>query len=246
MQILINHSLINYLELNPKQKKTVVILHGWGQTGSFWLPLAKLLPPTHRYLILDLPGFGGSDHLPDNPDVPQYSHFLKDFLDKLKISRPTIIGHSFGGQIAMDFALTYPEQLSSLILISPAGIRQTSSKTTLKKIVYQFFKPVKFITPSPIQKLLRPLFTSQDYINAIGKQKDILKLILRYDLSHRLNQITVPTHIIWGDLDYVIPYQGKLLAENIPDSTLHVLYGAEHNPHIYKTQALADTLIPLL
>ena len=71
MQTVVNGVLTNYEIINPKQTNTLVILHGWGSSISYWVPLTKLLTPKVRIILVDLPGFGSTGPLPDKPDVPE-------------------------------------------------------------------------------------------------------------------------------------------------------------------------------
>ncbi len=246
MQLVIDHLIVNYQTINDKEKETVVILHGWGQNSNHWLELGKLLDKNYRYLLLDLPGFGQSHLLTDNPGIPQYSEFLLKVFNKLKIKEPILLGHSFGGQISMYFAANHKNKIKTLILLSPAGIRTKTKKQKLKNYLYKNFKLFKFIFPSFLLKKIIRLFTSTDFLNASAQHRQILNNIVNQDLRYLLKDITTPTHIIWGEQDKEIPYHGKTLAEQIPDSTLHVLYGADHNPQLFKPQMLAKTINDIL
>ncbi len=247
MQLVISGTIANYQVVNPKAKTLFIILHGWGQNANHWLEVAKLLSPQYQYLLLDLPGFGNSQHLlMEHPSVPDYTIFLVHFIKKLKLSRPILLGHSFGGQIALDFAIKYPQALSKLILVSPAGIRRLTKKQLVKRRIYRFLKPIKSLLPSFLQSKLRYFFTSSDYAVALGKHKEILKQIIKYDLTPDLSAIHTPTYILWGDLDTAIPNRGKEMTDLIPDSRLFILYGADHHPHLFKRELLSKTINRLL
>jgi len=73
-----------------------------------------------------------------------------------------------------------------------------------------------------------------------------LKKILRQDIGAKVNLIKVPTEIIWGSDDHVIPYMGKFLVENIPTANLHVIYPAGHLPHLTHPAKLATVLNQIL
>ncbi|MBU1070935.1 alpha/beta hydrolase [Patescibacteria group bacterium] len=235
MQKIVNGTLTQYQILNLNKPKTLLILHGWSQSGSDWQTIANLLPKTHQIILLDLPGFGGTEHLPNNPSIPEYTQFVFEFIKKLSLKKPAILGHSFGGQIAINLTAKYPTLLSQLILLSPAGIRN-------KVKTYKKFKIIKKILPKSIIQLILKQLTSTDYYNASPKHKQILKQIVIQDLTNKLNKITTPTTIIWGSEDKEIPYSGKTMANLIPNSKLIVLYGQDHNPHLNKPQDLAQAI----
>lgn len=242
MQLVVNGVLTNYQDINPDAKKTVVLLHGWANTSDNWLSVAKLLPINFRYLVLDLPGFGQTQFLPDSPDVPEYTEFVLAFIEKLKLSKPVIFGHSFGGQIAMDISIKHPDTVSQIILFSPAGIRLRSNYIKFRLRVFKILKVFKRLIPSSVYRWLLVKFGSTDYANALGKHRDILNQIVKYDLSTQLKNISIPTEIVWGSEDHVIPYMGKFLTENIPSAHLTILYGMGHIPNILQPQDFAAEL----
>lgn len=245
MQTVINGVLTNYEVVNPKAKSPVVILHGWGQNASLWLPLTKLLSENHRYYLLDLPGFGGTKNLAKNSDIPEYTSFVKNFSDKLKLKNFVLLGHSFGGQVACDFTIKYPELLNCLVLVDAAVIRRRTIKTILIQAIAKLFKPIKQIVPIGLISQIHERI-AHDYSHSNDYQKSVLRQILKYDLSPKLHLIKVPTEIIWGSEDKVIPYVGKYLVENISDARLHVIYGCGHHPYLTHPQKLAGVLNKIL
>lgn len=242
MQTVVNGVLTNYLDINPKQKNTLVILHGWGSSISYWTPLSNLLSQKVRVILVDLPGFGSTSPLPNKPDVPEYTLFVKSLVEKLKLKNFILAGHSFGGQITLDYALKYPKDLKSIILIAPAAIRERSKFTQFKIKVTKIIKPIFSLIPSnSIEKFLG-WYTPTDYSNANDLQRSVLNKIVVYNLKPFLHQVKVNTDIIWGSEDFVIPNTGKFLAENISNSCLHVIYGAGHLIHHTHLQKLAEIL----
>lgn len=242
MQKLINHTLTSYQDINPQRKDALLILHGWGQSSTHWIKFISLLPKNYRYLIIDLPGFGNTQHLPNNPGIKEYSNFILSFIHKLKLENVTLLGHSFGGQIATHLTATHPKNIKQLILLSPSSIRQKTKKQKIKIFIYHQFKFLKKILPHFFLNLLIKQISSTDYFNSSPQHRSILKKIVNQNLAPLLKKISTPTTIIWGDQDKEIPYQGKFLAENIPHSQLVVLYGANHNPHLLKPEKLSSAI----
>jgi pimeloyl-ACP methyl ester carboxylesterase len=239
MQVVVDGLPVSYTEKNPKSKKTLIILHGWAHHSALWQNLIDNLETKDRIIALDLPGFGNTPLYPQTAGVKEYSEFVFHFIQKQKIKNPIILGHSFGGQIAIRYALDHGNHLDSLILVSPAGVRLRSQKTKLMIFLSKQINNIKLVLPRPLLKRLIRIFTSNDYLDAAQEYKEILKLILDDDYSPRLKDISAPTHIIWGDGDMEIAYNGKLMHEQIPNSTLDVMYGADHNPHLKKATELA-------
>lgn len=95
---------------------SIVLIHGFGLDSRIWDKQVEELSKTNKVVTYDLRGFGESS-LPSG----KYDHTedLHELLKNLKISNPEIVGHSFGGEIAVDYALEYPEEVKSLVLVSP-------------------------------------------------------------------------------------------------------------------------------
>lgn len=240
-----NGVLTNYEVINPKAKQSVLLLHGWAQSSLFWLETAKLLNGDFSYYLLDLPGFGGTKNLAENSNVPEYTEFVKEFTEKLKLKNIILMGHSFGGQIAGDFAIKYPKMVKRLVLIDAAIVRVRRLKTIIKIALAKIVKPLVSFFPITLMSFLLKHYNS-DYSASNAYQKSVLNQILKYNLGFKLNQIKTPTDIVWGSEDKVIPYMGKYLLEGIPDAKLHVVYGAGHILNVTHPQKLAATLNQIL
>ncbi len=246
MQIVIDGVLTNYLDINSKANKTVVILHGWGSSLSYWEPIAKLLPQGFRVVLVDLPGFGSTRPLPGSPDVPEYTTFIRKFTDKLNLKNFILAGHSFGGQITLDYSLKHPKDLKSIILIAPAAIRERSKLTKLKIRLAKMIKPLFSILPGNRFEKFLGWYTPKDYRDSNEFQRKVLNKIVIYNLKPILNQVKTPSDIIWGSEDFIIPNMGKYLAENIRDSRLHIIYGANHFIYLSHSKKLAEVISQII
>jgi len=245
VQTVANGVLTNYEVVNPKAKKTALLLHGWAHNASLWLPLAKLLSKEYCYYLLDLPGFGGTKNLSLNSDVPEYTLFVKSFVDKLKLKNFILIGHSFGGQIAGDFVLNFPKLIDRLFLIGAAVIRVRGPVALSKIFIAKIFRPlIKFFPLDLANQILKRYAPDSSLANEY--QKSVLNRTLKYNLKMKLHLIKVPTEIVWGSEDRVIPYVGTYLVENIHAARLHIVYEAGHNIHLTHTAELAAILNQIL
>jgi len=246
MQTVIDGILTNFLVVNPKAKCDVLVLHGWGHNATLWGPTTQKLDSRYRYTLLDLPSFGATQNLPPNSNIPEFTEFIAKFIAKQKLKKTIVIGHSFGGQIALDLAAHRPNLVENLILIAPAGIRNNNPNTNLKLTLINLFstslKPLHKFLPFLITPQLKDRLASADYRAASPQNREVLKEIIRYDLSDKLRKITTPTLIIWCELDRELPNFSKTLAHNIKNSRLRILYGSDHNPHLNKAADLAETI----
>jgi len=239
VNIIVNDLLTHY-EKTGKGKSVLLILPGWGHTTNQWEALSNLLLSNITVICLDLPSFGQTQSLQSTPGVPEYSQFVVAFIKKLKLKNITLLGHSFGGQIATDMVLHHPELVEHLIFISPANIRNTRVGVMPK--IRSVLKPLISVLPKSVVNYLFQKSASTDYLNSDISQRNVLNNILKQDYSSKLSRISTPTSIIWGSEDKEIPYMGKFLAEQIPNSKLYVLYGADHSPQLSSPEKLASII----
>lgn len=233
MQIIVDKILTSYEELGSS-KEVVVILHGWKRSLNEWIPVAQNLSTRYRVILLDLPGFGGTQ-LPERPyDTYEYAGFVENFLKKLDISKYSLMGHSFGGRLGIILA-SKNNEINKLVLVDSAGIE---NKTIAVKLLSLFTNHIKEFVPENVKSKFR----SADYKSA-GKLKETFVKVIDQDLSHLFNKIKTPTIIIWGDKDSVLDVsQTKVFKKQIPNSTVRIVWGANHSPHIEKPKVFLEIL----
>lgn len=244
MQKVVAGILTNFGIANQNKSRTLLILHGWGQNASHWQNTLQNLPQDITGVALDLPAFGSTQPLSGLSGVSEYSDFVHAFIKKLHLKNVTLLGHSFGGQIAIDYSLRHPQDIHHLILVSPAFNRQNSP--SLKSRLNLFFKPLVVLFPSRIRYFILKRLSSDNYLKSNKTQRKVLNKILYQDYSSKIKSLTPTTSIIWGDKDTTIPNDSKLLAEKIPSSKLYVIYNADHNPHLNASAKFLSTLNSIL
>ncbi|MEK7622718.1 MAG: alpha/beta hydrolase [Patescibacteria group bacterium] len=198
--------------------ETLVILHGWGSDLSRWKPLVKKLKSTGLFVIL--PG------LPQDK-VRNIADFSDWLYQKTKTLPPFFLaGHSFGGQIAINFAANHPERVKKLILIASAGIRRPSWK---RKIITPLAKLLRGYLREKAKSLLYRLLLATDYYRANPKMRQTMAIILTEDQQKNMVKVKAPTLIIWGKFDHYTPLKdGRLIHELINHSRFFVISDAQH------------------
>ncbi|KXK08292.1 MAG: Dihydrolipoyllysine-residue acetyltransferase component of acetoin cleaving system [candidate division WS6 bacterium OLB21] len=164
---------------------SLILLHGWGGSISSLAPLQDQLSDLgFQVFNLDLPGFGQSTMSKEEMTISDYVEFLANYINRLNIYKPVIVGHSFGGQVAMAFAIKNPLVASRLVLINASGLNpRNGMKKTSMLIVAKIFGAVLSIPPfSIIKGISRKLFykfivRESDYAKA-GNMKSTMKNIL--------------------------------------------------------------------
>ena len=206
--------------------RAVVVMHGWGCEASTVAVLAQaaLLPSTRVY-NLDLPGFGKSDEPAEVWGVDRYTTFIEEFCRRESIERPVLIGHSFGGRIAI--MMSSRTAVDRVILVDAAGIKPRRSLRYYIK-VYSF-KTARHLLPfivggtraSHIIERMRGRSGSADYRNASPKMRAIMSRVVNEDLTGLLHLIKAPVLLIWGEKDTATPLRdARKMEKLIPDAGL--------------------------
>jgi len=247
-QIIINSLNINYFQSdNLKNDGAVVFLHGWGSRAAHMKIIFENLP---NFVALDLPGFGGSDLPPMPWGVADFADFLANFLSKLEVKNPILVGHSIGGSIVIKY-LIEGGKAKKIILIAAAGIRKRGLKIFLYKIIAKSFKllfllPGLHIFKDKIRKKFYSAIDSVDYIEA-GKMVESYKKIIHDDLTNDLQKVKASTVLICGEKDTITPLsQAKLMQEKIPGAKLFVIPDAGHFSFIDQSEKFREIFLKCL
>lgn len=237
-----NHLITYYASHNEISNNTLLFLHGWKSESKQWLPI---IPSFTRYQIicLDLPGFGKSELPKKTFSLNEYALIVERFIEKLRIKHITLIGHSFGGAIAIRLVTMKPALINNLILVNSSGIRHGSKKKMLKKIIAKIIRPL-FIFPfmKPIRKKLYQIMGAEDYITTPQLRQTYLTII-REDLTPLLSRVTTKTLIVWGAKDTETPLEmGKTMHRLIAKSQLIVLPNAGHFSYLDEKEKFIDNI----
>lgn len=227
-KIIIKNIVINYKESGIGIP--LIFLHGWGQSSDCFVEHIKQLSPTNHIYALDLPGFGDTDEPSYAYDIYDYEKILEEFIEKLNITNPIIIGHSFGGRIALIYA-SKNNNISKLVLTGCAGIKPSHSIKYYLKIYH--YKFMKLLTKTPLYIQYHDDLVnnsgSEDYKKSSSIKKQILIKVVNEDLTYCLKNITIPTILYWGQKDLETPLKdGKLMSELIPNSKLIINENGDH------------------
>ncbi|MFH1838245.1 MAG: alpha/beta hydrolase [Candidatus Kuenenbacteria bacterium] len=245
MKVIIKNIAIEYLD--DGDGPIMLFLHGWKDNLHTFDSLIHILSKQWRIIRVDLPGFGNSELLQKVWNLDEYIQFVKDFIDKLNIKIDVLVGHSFGGRIAIKGVATKILNPKKLILIASAGIAKTH--TIRNCFFYIFAKAGKLITLIPPfifwrKQLRRKLYNvaGSDYLKS-GLLKNTFLNIIKEDLSIWASKIIIPSLLIWGDQDTETPLNdGKYLSKIIPHSQLQIIVNANHFVHQENSQKVAELI----
>ena len=219
----VNDVEINYIDYGNKKGKTIVFLHGWGQNIEMMKILSDPLSREYRTIVIDLPGHGSSSE----PTYPwnhlDFVNAIKALLDSLKVKNPTLVGHSFGGELSILYASLY--DVDKLVLLdSPfKPIKKINFKTYLLK----FAKKIPGI--NKLEGWAKKHIGSAEYRSASETMRKILVNSVTANLEEEAKKIKAETIIIWGTHDDAVPFEHGIDLEGlIPGSALVPYEGCSH------------------
>ncbi len=204
---------LSYEIINPTEKESMVILHGWGSNKEIMKQAFSNELKGYRHIYLDMPGFGASsnDMILTTKD---YGEIVKIFLDTLKIKPTIAMGHSFGGKVATLLKSPY------LILLSSAGVVTIKPWSIKVKIAtFKLLKPLGF-------GKIRELFISPDAKNMSHEMYETFKNVVDEDFELEFSNSTSRALCFWGIDDTATPlYTGEKIASLIENSKFYPLEG---------------------
>ena len=201
----------------------LILIHGLGSYIPAWKQNIPALSKQYRVIALDLPGYGKSSKNVDDYSISFFAQTVAQLQDSLGISKAVWVGHSMGGQIAMQGALSFPNKISRLVLLAPAGFEafteqegalmtgfvtpesikatpDTMVRQTFKTTFYNFPESARFMADDRIA--IRQAEEFDLYARAYAES---VKAMLEGSVLSELGKIEQPALIIYGKQDVLIP-----------------------------------------
>jgi pimeloyl-ACP methyl ester carboxylesterase len=222
----------------------IVLIHGLGSSSEIWAALMQLLKKECLVYAPDLPGFGRTPIAPEGTNIQTHVLYLKRFLDVLGYPRVTLVGNSLGGWIATRFAVEYPERVERLYLLNSAGLRRENMHSpyvedrieanhSIKQML-RYSLPVRtFVLDALIRNAQTPAYAG--FIRGYDP---------REELDAVLANVQVPTTIIWGERDNLLPLiYAYDFHQGISNSELVLLPRTGHMPQIQNPVKVARVIL---
>ncbi len=222
MKINVKNLNINYIQYGEGQD--IVLLHGWGQNIEMMRPIGDNFQDRFRITILDFPGFGESEEPKSAWTIEDYELMLEEFLKKVNVKKSIVIGHSFGGRVAIRYCARNP--IEKLVLFGSPCIRIQEELSIGVKIL----KKLKQLPGlNGIGEYMKKFIGSRDYKAASPIMRQTLVNVVNEDLSKYAREIEEPTLLIWGEQDTEAPLNdAKQLEKLMIDAALIVLPGTHY------------------
>lgn len=207
----------------------LLMLHGFLSSKESFLRQIGFFGNFYKVIALDLAGFGENGDLKKPYSLETYVEEVINLINFFG-GEAIIMGHSFGGRIAIKLASEHPEKVKALVLVDSAGLKpKRGIKYFYRKTGYFFMK--KFL---PRERLEKKYF-SPDYIGLSPNMKGTFNFVTKEFLDCKLSKIDAFTLIVWGKNDKETPlYMAKRLYKGIKNSKLYLIEGAGHFPFIDK------------
>jgi pimeloyl-ACP methyl ester carboxylesterase len=245
---------VNYVELG--EGEPILFVHGISGSWQNWLENLPHFARRNRVIALDLPGFGASPLPSWAIDMPAYGRLLHDFCEKLGVERATIVGNSMGGFIAAEAVTAMPGRFERLVLVSAAGIINTwnpEERAVATALAWKVFGPhfadrgrwivthprarrlvfgpfVRYPNRLRADLLFEQITSGLERADGFGAA---LHAVIGHDVRERLGAIEVPTMIVWGQSDRVVPLAAALsYHRRIPHSRLEIFERTGHVPQL--------------
>ena len=245
---------VNYVEVG--EGEPVLFLHGISGCWQNWLETLPHVGHYRRAIALDLPGFGASPMPTWEPDIPAYGRLVHDFCEKLGIeSGAAIVGNSMGGFVAAEAVTATPGRFDRLALVSAAGILNTwdpEQRAAITAFAWGLFGP---ILASRSREILARRFARRAVAGWVVRYPQRLRIellweqmngglpcpafgpalrsLIHHDIRDRLSGIEIPTQIVWGFDDRIVPVGAALsFHRRIPGSRLEIFERTRHVPQL--------------
>jgi pimeloyl-ACP methyl ester carboxylesterase len=230
----------------------ILFIHGTGGSGKVWFNQMRRFESQYRVIAPDLPGYGRTplpESIRSNDDYPE---FLLAMMDVLGISKAVLVGNSMGGRVALQLALDHADRVAGLVLVNSSGLKLPDLPTANVRDL----SPAEFASrlfyrtpdrPSSRAALAERFVDSPEQQQARETMLRLTAGPLRKDMQGRLSEIQVPTLVIWGEGDRIIPpAYGEAFASAIPDAKLAVIPRAGHVPMLERPGAVNEAMAPFL
>ncbi len=254
-----DHRIV-YLE--GGEGETIVLVHGYGSDKDNWTRFAKYLTRDYHVVIPDLAGFGESSKFSNkNYDIENQVMRIDRFAEVLKLGKFHMAGHSMGGMIAAVYGTKYPQNVLTLALMAPAGLK-SPQKSEFAKQLEKGINPYLVNTPDDYEKLITFLFVKPPTIPApikiaLAAQKisqrafneKILSDLRKAHLSLEpfLPAIHAPVLIIWGDTDRILDVSCvSILEKDLKNYQTVIMKVTGHVPILEKPQETATAYLYFL
>lgn len=204
----------------------VVILHGWGQYTGLWQPVVSRLADVMTVTAIDFPGFGAEPLQSTQWGVTEYADWAAARIAPLG-GDIVLVGHSFGGRVALELAARRPSWLRGMVLMGAPCLYRPSFALQMKKKLFHLGR--RAVPAAVRDRLINPDLRDAE---AAGLG-DIFRRTVSWDQTALLPKVNVPILLLWGERDQSASLRiAREMRDGIPGAVLDVIPSLGHNLHI--------------
>ena len=217
---------INY-EVCGSGNKVVLFLHGWGGSTLSFENAASSLALQYKTINIDFADFGKSESGHKALDVYEHAFLVYKLLNKLEVNTLSIVGHSFGGRIAIILESLFNLNIENLVLVNAAGVKP-------KFNLFTYLKIKKYKLKKKLHLNVKKCGSTDYRVLSHTMQQSFTKIVNQH-LNYLLKYINTKTLIIWGTKDKITPlYMAKKLQKTIKNSGVVFLKNCSHFSYLEK------------
>lgn len=246
---------IHYLSGGPNNAPVLLMLHGYAANKDNWVRFAAQFSDRYRIIAPDLPGFGDSSRLQDQSyDIASQVERLQAFVEALKLPRFHILGNSMGGMLAASYSLEHPNKVLSLGLLNSAGVKEP--KPSPRSLAWAEGRNILLLeNTEDLDRLFELAFNHPPAMPQIAKDYLTEKVLQQRafnekvakdlmakptELDDKLEQISIPSLIIWGDSDRIIDMSSaSIFSQGLKQSTTIIMEDTGHLPMLERPKQTA-------
>lgn len=220
--------------------QALILLHGWGKcksARSYYHETVKAFQEKgYNVYVPDMPGFGEAK-VPKYPHtLHDYTEFIHNFIKQKDIRSPILIGHSFGGRAVIKYVSSYDTDVKAIVLCGTPGYTPVKKVKLIASLMLAKIGGLVFSLPglSTIAEKIRGWFYyvigARDYYRAEGAMRQTFKNIIREELKNLMRHIHIPTLLVWGEEDIIVPIRiAERMEKTIVNSKLIILPHGKHS-----------------
>jgi 4,5:9,10-diseco-3-hydroxy-5,9,17-trioxoandrosta-1(10),2-diene-4-oate hydrolase len=237
--------------LTAGQGEPLIVIHGGGNDSRAWRKNIEALAEKYTVYVPDLPGFGHSQPLEGDYYIPELVEFVEEFSHSLGLKSFYLMGHSLGGGIALNYALEFPYRVTKLVLVSSLCLGREIAlwvRVVSNLVLFRALNKVTLAVLKAVKWLADRLFATVEFVLPLTRFRLSLgRKVATFReqptvLLNRLSEVRVPTLVVWGAKDPILPVeQAYAAAELIPDCRVKVFEDCGHS--VYRDRIAEFSLL---
>ena len=219
----------------------VLAMHGWGRDRRDFDEVLRGLDAA----AVDLPGFGASPAPEEAMGTAGYARLIAPVLEAL--DQPAVlVGHSFGGRVAVHLAVLRPDKVRALVLVGVPLLRRTADRRSTPSLPYRAIRAMRRLgwVDDDRMERARQRYGSADYRAATGVMRQVLVTVVNESYEAQLDHIRQPVRLIWGSNDADVPVEiAERAMRHLTDVQLSVLDGVGHHVCLEAPEAVRAAIV---